>query len=62
LVVYYDRTLQSVQSRYDFAPKYDSESIGIEPTGACKKVCSHLKEIVQVGSMTGQIENLAYFL
>lgn len=48
LVTYYDRTLQSVQSKYDFAPKYDSGSIGIEPTGACKKVCTHLKEIVQV--------------
>mmetsp|Transcript_12211 Transcript_12211/g.18463 ORF Transcript_12211/g.18463 Transcript_12211/m.18463 type:complete len:1084 (+) Transcript_12211:93-3344(+) len=46
LVNYYERVLISVQSRHDFAPKFDSGNGGIEPTTACRKVCQHLVDLI----------------
>lgn len=46
--LYNEKLLLNLQSRYDFSPRFEHrKNAGIEPTGACKQLCSTLTTTVQ---------------
>lgn len=47
IVFHYKKVLEANTKKHDFSPRYDSDSIGLDPTIACKKVCEHLLETIQ---------------
>ena len=46
IVFHYKKVLEANTKKYDYAPRYDSDSAGMDPTVACKKVCEHLQETI----------------
>lgn len=47
IVFHYKKVLEANTKKHDFSPRYDSDSTGLDPTTACRKVCEHLLETIQ---------------
>jgi hypothetical protein len=46
IVFHYKKVLEANTKKHDFAPRYDSDNVGLDPTAACRKVCEHLLDTI----------------
>ena len=46
VVCHYRKVLEANTKKHDYCPRHQSESCGLEPTTACRKVCMHLLETI----------------